>query len=323
MSVQRGIILFGWLLAACAPFPPPTPTTSLNCATYTLQTGQNLLACSLIEADNWLLQTFPNEQVNLRDDSTRISLNGTMLIQITDVERRFIVLEGSGVIGYSGQTRILRAGAMAVVSFEESHVSEAIPYDVAILHGLRADLLARPIALPSSVYHPPTVVSVMAPSLLTQAALGTVLPTSCHIRADWTAEYRVQRGDNLSQIARLYGLSIDALQRGNCLDNPDRLRVGDLLRVPANTALPPTLPATGTPSAIAYRADADSLAMGECTTIRWDILNVQAVFLDGEPVMAQGSREVCPAQTTRYTLTVVYPDASQATRQLTIMVMGP
>jgi LysM repeat protein len=43
----------------------------------------------------------------------------------------------------------------------------------------------------------------------------------------------VQPGDNLTRIARQFGVSVEALIAANGLANPDRLRPGDVLIIPA------------------------------------------------------------------------------------------
>jgi hypothetical protein len=64
--------------------------------------------------------------------------------------------------------------------------------------------------------------------------------------------------------------------------------------------LPPTPP----PPTIDFRVDRDTIQRGECTTLRWDVENVQAVFLDGQAVTGHETREICPLTTTTYTLRV-------------------
>jgi len=71
-----------------------------------------------------------------------------------------------------------------------------------------------------------------------------------------------------------------------------------------------------------FWADATSLDYGQCTALRWDVRNVQAVYLDGEGVPGVSSRDVCPQETTTCTLTAVKPDGSQETRQVTTEVHG-
>jgi hypothetical protein len=74
---------------------------------------------------------------------------------------------------------------------------------------------------------------------------------------------------------------------------------------PDDAALPPW---------IDLWADQYTLTAGSCTTLRWDSVRVDQLLLDGSPVAFSGSREVCPAATTTYTLrgtssagTVDYP----------------
>lgn len=49
-------------------------------------------------------------------------------------------------------------------------------------------------------------------------------------------------------------------------------------------------------------ADDNRLSFGDCTTLRWTVKNAMLASLDGEGVALSGTREVCPEETTRYTL---------------------
>lgn len=53
----------------------------------------------------------------------------------------------------------------------------------------------------------------------------------CVEQSDWH-EYTVQPGDNLTKIAARTRSTVDELIEANCLDNPNRLRVGDTIYVP-------------------------------------------------------------------------------------------
>ncbi|MCS6835183.1 MAG: LysM peptidoglycan-binding domain-containing protein [Anaerolineae bacterium] len=44
--------------------------------------------------------------------------------------------------------------------------------------------------------------------------------------------YRVQRGDSLTAIANRFGVALDDLVAANCIDNPNRIRVGQELIIP-------------------------------------------------------------------------------------------
>ncbi|MDX1993349.1 MAG: LysM peptidoglycan-binding domain-containing protein [bacterium] len=76
--------------------------------------------------------------------------------------------------------------------------------------------------------NPPAVTNPSQPT----ASLPT--PTSsipCVPRSDWFL-YTVQAGDTLSGIANRVGTTLDELIRGNCLEAPDTLDVGQTVLVP-------------------------------------------------------------------------------------------
>lgn len=68
------------------------------------------------------------------------------------------------------------------------------------------------------------------------AACGTTKPVG-------EGQYRVARGDTLTQIARKHGQSVDSLMRMNKLRNPNRIRVGQVLTVKGGSAA--SMPASG------------------------------------------------------------------------------
>ena len=71
-----------------------------------------------------------------------------------------------------------------------------------------------------------------------------------------------------------------------------------------------------------FRADRTSISAGQCTTLRWDIDNVKAVYLDGFGQPGHGSTQVCPTETQTFTLEVVLRDGRRITRSITIRVSG-
>jgi hypothetical protein len=93
-------------------------------------------------------------------------------------------------------------------------------------------------------------------------------------------------------------------------------------------ATTPTPIPTQPPSAdIQFWADTTQIKQGECTSLYWDVSNVQAVYLyeqgqtwQNHGVNGQGSRRVCPSQTTTYELRVVKQDGAVEIRQITIYV---
>lgn len=128
------------------------------------------------------------------------------------------------------------------------------------------------------------------------------------------------------------GANVDALPVVDVPPAPTRTPTA----VPSNTPTPtPTVtpkpitatpkPRTATPVPV-LRADKTLLVPGECTTLRWDVDNVKAVFLDvgqgEEPVVGHDTRRVCQDATKTYTLRVVKTDDTSQTYSVTIAVSG-
>ena len=90
---------------------------------------------------------------------------------------------------------------------------------------------------------------------------------------------------------------------------------------PSATPLPSaTSPPTATPvPSIDFSVDASHIVAGSCTTLRWDVQHVQAVYLDGNGVMGDGTRQVCPTAAQTYTLRAVHGDG-ETVRQVTVEV---
>lgn len=110
---------------------------------------------------------------------------------------------------------------------------------------MRAYFSLMPLLTPSTSFRLFTILILAA--LL--AACGTTKPVS-------EGEYRVARGDTLTQIARKHGQSVSSLKRLNNLSDVDNLRVGQVLKVkgaPASATTSPSRPATG-PSIAAPRS---------------------------------------------------------------------
>lgn len=114
--------------------------------------------------------------------------------------------------------------------------------------------------------------------------------------------------------------------------------------VPPPTRVPPTpaptrVPATATPivataippqAQINFWADRTQINAGECTTLRWSVSNVQAVWVYPQgsnfqafPRAGEGSEQVCPNVTTTYEMRVQLRDGSTQLRQVTINVAQP
>jgi hypothetical protein len=76
---------------------------------------------------------------------------------------------------------------------------------------------------------------------------------------------------------------------------------------PTNTPLPTATPVTPTATPVPeidFWADALNIAFNSCTTLHWDVENITAVYLDGDGVLGEGAKEVCPTQPQTYTLRI-------------------
>lgn len=97
----------------------------------------------------------------------------------------------------------------------------------------------------------------------------------------------------------------------------------------APTPTPPP-PPTATPAPVlTFGADRTAINQGECTTLRWSVENIQAVWVypQGEPFerfprAGQGSEQVCPTATTTYEMRVLQRDGTVVFRQVTVDVSG-
>jgi LysM repeat protein len=65
---------------------------------------------------------------------------------------------------------------------------------------------------------------------------------ACEPNTDWVNTYTVQPGDSLSRIAEMFDTSAGALAAGNCIENPDIVSVGQVLRVPSSSQQPTDQP---------------------------------------------------------------------------------
>ena len=99
----------------------------------------------------------------------------------------------------------------------------------------------------------------------------------------------------------------------------DELFAGDATPIPVPAPTQPGPTAVAGPQ-ISFRTDSTSVTSGACTTLRWDVDNARAVFLDGQGVAGHESRQVCPAATQTYRLSVTRQDGGQEQASVTIQV---
>lgn len=73
---------------------------------------------------------------------------------------------------------------------------------------------------------------------------------------------------------------------------------------------------------VSFSVDQNNLMLGQCATLRWDVDNVRAVYLDGQGVGGHDSRLVCPSSTTTYNLRAV-TNSGDINRSVTINIRIP
>ncbi len=94
--------------------------------------------------------------------------------------------------------------------------------------------------------------------------------------------------------------------------------------VPTPTPVPPPSPS------LSFTADATAINMGDCSTLRWRVENIQAIWVypagsnyEDYPQTGQGSQQVCPEQTTTYEMRVQHIDGTTEIRSITVQVNQP
>lgn len=89
---------------------------------------------------------------------------------------------------------------------------------------------------------------------------------------------------------------------------------------PQPTAAP--IPVAAVASPFTFTTDRESINAGECATLRWDVREVDGVWLNDKGVGGQASEQVCPTQTQTYKLKIKKRDGSFEERSITIQVSG-
>lgn len=282
----------------------PTPTPVL-CNGYTLKT-ESLPNC-LATHSGTLIQTALNQQSQIFIDALELTIQGTTFIRPSDNTVTIAVLEGTTLIGTQNTITTVHVNQQVVVD-ENINLSEPTAYDSDFIVTLPLTELARSVDI---ILPTPTV-----------EIIQTEVP-DCPRPDDWIDEYTVKSGDTLTTIAQAIGESLADLQTANCIDNPNNLRIGQILIIPQDAMPTPQLAQTFTPSAVFFRSDNESISRGNCTMLRWDIQNIRALMLDSVDVTGQADIEICPTVTSTYTLTVSYFDDTQSEHFVTVTVIQP
>lgn len=84
----------------------------------------------------------------------------------------------------------------------------------------------------------------------------------------------------------------------------------------------PSAPPPAAPPSVNFYVDQNNLTQGQCATLRWDVDNVRAVYVDGQGVAGHDSRYVCPQSSTTYNLRAV-TNSGDINRSVAINVQIP
>jgi hypothetical protein len=308
------------------PLPALQALTNLDCAQVSAHMDSEV-TCIKVPPDGLLLQTLDRTQSTFQATGISLTFDSTVYwATVADEEMVIAAIEGISVVGAGGMTHILHPGTQVSLSLDEGlAISLIVP---AVLEPYDRDKVARaPLDdLPHEVDLPAPIVSIEQPTVeattaTTPETTETPTPVSdeCVVREDWGYFYTVQLGDNLSRIARRHDVSVTELQEGNCLTDPNRIREGQVLRVPSGSAS--TIAVTATPGAVFYAANTH-LRPGACTTLYWEATEAGVVYLGDSPVAQDSSTEVCPKVTTTYTLRVYYMSGAQRDYTVTLIMEG-
>jgi hypothetical protein len=85
---------------------------------------------------------------------------------------------------------------------------------------------------------------------------------------------------------------------------------------------PPDQPPPPSGATVSFVANPTSIQAGQCSTVRWDVEGVREVYFEGAGVTGHEERQMCPGQTTTYTLHVIFRDGSTQDYTATVNVSG-
>lgn len=275
-----------------------------------------------------LVQSPINSQTNLTVNNIALTTGGTAAIRSRENTLTVYSLNGLSVISANGGSRILRNGDSLTISSDDPVLGDAEPFPDDFYQSLPLAMLPETFRIPDRIV--PTINT-------TEAAIPNPTVNSdesgCIPAADFTQVHTVQRGENLTAIANFYDIDVNTLRDGNCLENPNRIRVGDEIRVPPTEqatieSTAPTRPTTAvvipnTVGSTPLIVDGPGrINSGECSQLSWAVDNATSISLNGEPVANTGERTVCPTETTIYTLSVTSSTNPEPIRYSQVVIVA-
>lgn len=316
----------------------------------TFRTGVGRTECTAVPPSAVLVQSPEGTLVTMNINGADITMGSTLLFTAeAENDLTVGVLEGSGLIEVDGSTSYLPSGQQVDLPLGGENGLEVIgvpsepePIPVEQFINVPIELLDHPITLPASPTTEPAASTEEPQITLTTAPSATstqpAASAACAVRTDWAATYTVRRGDTLFSLSQRAGLSLSEFQLGNCIANTNQIEIGQVLRAPrlletetptptistpTTTTVPTVVTPTPslTPEAQVFTADQTVLSQGQCTVLRWNVAESAQVFLDDEQMPNTTVQEVCPQQSTTYTLTVIFPNAEPINYTVTIGVV--
>lgn len=255
-----------------------------------------------------LLQADDEQQATLTLNGVTISAKTSAAIWHEGDALIISALDGVTVVSSQGVTRIVRPDQQTRITLTNNQADAtpipAIAADSERLANLPLSVLPRLITL--------TERDTPAANTTSRTTQPRATAPPCVPNANWTGEHTIARGESLVRIAPLYNITVEELQDGNCIPIANRIRAGEVLRVPTEADLRATATPiiTTTPPTDSndprFTVDATApITAGACTYLRWSVdTEGVTVFLDGQPVSNRNGREVCPDLTTVYTLEI-------------------
>lgn len=277
------------------------------------------LSCIVYTSNRALFQNIGTEQITLQSREVSVVFSGTLMIEYTEAQIIIAVLEERAVVGANGRTRIIQSGSQVTITFNDDEVNQASDAEpLQALEDIPLERLVRTIPIPeimATATQAPESAEVTSEMPEATNELVITDESGCVIPRGWNARYIVKRGDILALVAQEQGLTVEQMVEANCLDNPGRLLIGQGLRIPDISPTPIILTTTG---GIGFRADNVAIRKGECTMLRWDSIHAIAVYIDDNLMDEANLLEICPEETTIYTLHASMSDGTQIEHSLTI-----
>jgi hypothetical protein len=179
-------------------------------------TPTTLQRCTGARYDVGVLASLDGSSVTATVNERQLTTNGYVLMLLADSAIWISALDTSAVVSYRGRSHILQ------------------PNETINGQTLAPATLPRfnPVLVPvGEVFN---LLMATATPRPTRPPLPTA--TECVPNLSWSGRYTVAAGDTIARIAALYDITPSALQAANCLTNPNRLQIGDILFVPDTIA---------------------------------------------------------------------------------------